>query len=204
MIGHLTPTDLFNCASYLAGDFHNQEQALENPPFFAQIQVCYRPLPWSVFQGIGFYVEQAYIGHLEDPYRTAVVELVLTGETITIRNYRPNQVERWKGGGREQASRLDSMQKDDLTYLPDCDLVLYKDGEDFRGESQPGARCWVQRQGRKTYLTSRVYLSAQEFQSHDRGYDPDTHEQVWGALAGPFRFTKIQNWMEFLPSSGSP
>ncbi|MFS8889066.1 chromophore lyase CpcT/CpeT, partial [Synechococcus sp. R55.1] len=38
-----TPSpELLQMARWLAGDFSNQEQAWENPPFFAQIRVAYR------------------------------------------------------------------------------------------------------------------------------------------------------------------
>jgi hypothetical protein len=50
-----TPSpELLQMARWLAGDFSNQEQAWENPPFFAQIRVAYRPLPAHVWAGSAF------------------------------------------------------------------------------------------------------------------------------------------------------
>ncbi|MDX2271746.1 MAG: chromophore lyase CpcT/CpeT [Cyanobacteriota bacterium] len=186
--------DLAEMARYLAGDFSNQEQAWENPPFYAHIRVCYRPLPWGLFSGFGFYVEQAYAGHLEDPYRTAVVQLVSEPSQFCIRNYRLLQPLRWRGAAREDVERLRFLTLTDLAYLPGCDVLLQKQGSEFVGTSQPGQGCCVERKGQMTYLVSTVRLSASIFSSHDQGFDPQTHQQVWGALAGPFRF---QKWTDY-------
>ncbi len=194
-----TLTDLQQMARYLAGDFNNQEQAWENPPFYAQIQVCYYPLPWSVFQNFGFYVEQAYVGHLETPYRIAVVELTYQGSQILMRNYRPQAPERWQGSAHKHPDQLQQMTLADLSYLPGCDVIMRQEGGIFKGESEPGQACCVVRQGKSTYLKTTVYLSEHEFHSHDQGFDPETHEQVWGALAGPFRFRKTRDLAAWLP-----
>ncbi|MEN9219415.1 MAG: chromophore lyase CpcT/CpeT [Thermostichales cyanobacterium BF4_bins_65] len=194
--------DLYRLARYLAGDFTNQAQAWENPPFFAQIQVCYRPLPWQVLEGIGFYVEQAYMNHLEEPYRQAVVACRSQGEQLLLQNYRLRDPQRWLGCGRERAGELAQMCLADLEALPGCDVIVRADGEAFVGESEPGCQCLVQRQGRLTYLHTTVRLSAEGFASHDQGRDPDTHAQVWGALAGPFQFVKVEDWADLLPRVG--
>ncbi len=191
--------DLVQMARWLAGDFCNREQAWENPPFFAQIRVAYRPLPTPVFSGIGFYVEQAYGGHLEDPYRQAVVELQQTEAGILIRNYRPLDPERWRGCAREQASRLRQLQAADLVYLPGCDVQVRREGSRFVGETEPGCKCCVVRKGQTTYLQTRMELSENQLSSHDQGRDPITHKQVWGAVAGAFRFQKITDWQGELP-----
>jgi len=55
------------------------------------------------------YVEQAYSGHLEEPYRQAVVELT-QGGGIVIRNYRPLQPQRWRGCARGRAEQLSQLR----------------------------------------------------------------------------------------------
>ncbi|MCJ2542370.1 chromophore lyase CpcT/CpeT [Thermostichus vulcanus] len=195
---HFSP-ELLQMARWLAGDFCNREQAWENPPFFAQIRVAYRPLPTPALSGIGFYVEQAYGGHLEDPYRQAVVELRQTRSGMVIRNYRPLEPERWRGCAREQPDRLRHLQVADITYLPGCDVHVQQQGSRFVGATEPGQKCCVVRKGQTTYLQTRIELSENQLSSHDQGMDPTTHEQVWGALAGAFRFQKITDWQSELP-----
>lgn len=190
----LTPADLEQMGRWLTGDFSNQEQAWENPPLFAHIRVGYYPLPIEVFTGIGFYVEQAYGGHLDQPYRIAVVELRKAAAQIRIHNYRPLEPQRWSGCLRQDPQRLQQLTQTDLVYLPGCDVIVEKRQGVFVGESEPGRGCCVHRQGQTTYLHTQLRLSAESFSSHDRGFDPDTHVQVWGALAGPFLFHKVSDW----------
>jgi CpeT protein len=44
----------------LAGIYDNYEQAQVNPKDFARINIVFRPLPWEIFEGPGFYSEQFY------------------------------------------------------------------------------------------------------------------------------------------------
>ncbi len=80
-------TDIATLARLMAADFSNQEQAFENPPFYAHIRVCMRPLPLDLLSGVSFFVEQAYDYALNDPYRVRVLKLVPKDDRIEIENY---------------------------------------------------------------------------------------------------------------------
>ena len=67
-------TDIATLARWMAADFSNQQQAFDNPPLFAHIRVCMRPLPLSVLNGVSFIVEQAYDYMLSNPYRVRVLK----------------------------------------------------------------------------------------------------------------------------------
>jgi len=62
-------TDIATLARWMAADFSNQEQAFENPPFYAHIRVCIRPLPPARFPEPTLFLEQAYDFALNQPYR---------------------------------------------------------------------------------------------------------------------------------------
>ena len=47
-------------AQTIAGIYDNFEQSQENPKDFASINIIFRPLPWTIFNGPGFYSEQHY------------------------------------------------------------------------------------------------------------------------------------------------
>ena len=79
-------TDRLQLARWMAADFSNQAQAFENPPFFAHIRVCMRPLPAGIVTGIGLYVEQAYDYMLGQPYRSRVLNLIEVEGHIEIEN----------------------------------------------------------------------------------------------------------------------
>ena len=52
--------DLAEFAKTLAGIYDNIEQSQKDPKDFARINIFFRPLPWHIFEGPGFYSEQCY------------------------------------------------------------------------------------------------------------------------------------------------
>jgi hypothetical protein len=186
-------TDIVTLARWMAADFSNQEQAFENPPFFAHIRVCMRPLPSEFLSGFSFYVEQAYDYMLNNPYRVRVLNLIAAGDRIEIENYCIKQEQQFYGASRE-LQRLQALSSDSLEKLPGCNMIVEWTGHSFKGKVEPGKGCTVVRQGRKTYLDSEFEIDGDKFTSLDRGRDPETNEHVWGSVAGPFHFVR---WHSF-------
>ena len=182
-------TDIVTLARWMAADFSNQEQAFENPPFFAHIRVCMRPLPLEVLSGVSFYVEQAYDYMLNDPYRVRVLKLVDVGSHIEIENYTVKQEEQFYGAARA-TERLKALTTERLEKLPGCNMIVEWTGHSFKGSVEPGRACIVFRKGTKTYLDSEFEIDQDKFTSLDRGRDPETNEHIWGSYAGPFHFVR--------------
>ena len=65
---------------------------------------------------------------------------------------------------------------------------------------EPGWSCFLKRKDRTTYLVSEFTLNAAGMETIDRGYDPDTHEHLWGSIAGAFRCVRTHDWSEEAPS----
>ncbi len=188
-------TDIATLARWMAADFSNQEQAFENPPFFAHIRVCMRPLPLEVLSGVSFYVEQAYDYMLNDPYRVAVAKLVNAGDHIQIENYKVKDEQNFYGASRD-LERLKTLTADDLEKSQGCNMILEWTGQSFKGKVEPGKGCIVYRKGQKTYLDSDFEIDADKFISRDRGRDLETDEHVWGSVAGPFHFVRWHNFAD--------
>ncbi len=186
-------TDIATLARWMAADFSNQEQAFENPPFFAHIRVCIRPLPLEVLSGVAFFVEQAYDYLLNDPYRVRVLKLVNAGDHIEIENYSVKEEKKFYGASRN-LERLKTLTADDLEKLPGCNMIVEWTGHNFKGTVEPGKGCIVVRKGQKTYLDSDFEIDEDKFISRDRGRDPETDEHIWGSVAGPFYFVR---WASF-------
>jgi len=186
-------TDLTALARWMAADFSNQEQAFENPPFFAHIRVCMRPLPVELLSGISLFVEQAYDYALNDPYRLRVLKLVDAGDHIEIENYMVKDETEFYGASRD-LTRLSKLTGDRLEKLPGCNMIVEWTGHSFRGKVEPGKACMVTRRGKETYLDSEFEIDDQIFISLDRGRDPETDEHIWGSVAGPFHFVR---WASF-------
>ncbi len=183
-------TDIVTLARWMASDFSNKEQAFENPPFFAHIRVCIRPLPVELLSGLSLYLEQAYDYALNDPYRVRVLKLLNVGDHIEIENYSVKEEQQFYGASRD-IQRLKALTADQLEKLPGCSFIVEWTGHSFKGKVEPGKSCTVIRKGQKTYLDSEFEIDQEKFISHDRGRDPQTDEHIWGAIAGPFHFVRL-------------
>ena len=186
-------TDIGTLARWMAADFSNQEQAFENPPFFAHIRVCMRPLPLELLSGVSLLVEQAYDYMLTNPYRMRVLKLITAGERIEIENYTVKQEEQFYGASRDP-KRLQALKAEHLEKLPGCNMIVEWTGHSFKGHVEPGKGCIVVRKGQSTYLDSTFEIDQDKFISLDRGRDRETDEHIWGSVAGPFQFVR---WASF-------
>ena len=182
-------TDILTLARWMASDFSNQAQAFENPPFFAHIRVCMRPLPVELLGGVSLYLEQAYDIELNSPYRVRVLKLIPIADRIDIENYAIVNEEQFYGASRD-LQKLQELKKAEFKLMPGCTFLTHWTGSSFKGRVEPGKGCMVVRKGKNTYLDSEFEIDGDKFISHDRGRDPETDAHVWGALAGPFEFTR--------------
>jgi CpeT/CpcT family (DUF1001) len=187
------PTDVAALARWMAADFSNQAQAFENPPFFAHIRVCMRPLPPGFQAGVSLFLEQAYDLDIKDPYRLRVLHLFATEGGIRLENYAVQEDQEFFGASRD-LSRLEKLTADRVEKLPGCDMDVEWTGTSFKGRVQPGKACIVVRKGKTTYLDNEFEINSEKLVSYDRGRDPETDELLWGSIAGPFEFVR---WASF-------
>jgi len=188
-------TDIKTLARWMAADFSNQAQVFENPPLYAHIRVCMRPLPLEVLDGLGFLVEQAYDYILNQPYRVRALKLITTGNHIEIENYILKDDKPFYGASRD-LQKLQTLKTDQLEKLPGCNMIVEWTGHSFRGSVEPGKTCKVFRKGKDTYLDSSFEIDQDKFTSLDRGRDPETDEMVWGSIAGAFEFVRWASFAE--------
>lgn len=186
-------TDVMTLARWMAADFSNQAQAFENPPFFAHIRVCMRPLPIELLGEVSLYLEQAYDFALNRPYRTRILKLIPLDDWIRLENYTIKDEELFYGSSR-QIERLQQLSADRVEKMSGCDMIVTWTGTSFRGRVEPGKACLVVRDGKTTYLDNEFEVSEHAFTSVDRGRDPETDEHVWGAIAGPFEFARTASF----------
>ncbi|HEY9631366.1 MAG TPA: chromophore lyase CpcT/CpeT [Coleofasciculaceae cyanobacterium] len=183
-------TDIITLARWMAADFSNQEQAFENPPFFAHIRVCMRPLPLELLSGVSLFLEQAYDFTLNQPYRLRVLKLVTdAADRILIENYTVKDEAEFYGASRN-LTQLATLSADRLEKMSGCDMIVEWTGQSFKGRVEPGKACIVVRNGKTTYLDNEFEVSDTAFSSFDRGRDPETDEHLWGSVAGAFEFVR--------------
>jgi hypothetical protein len=188
-------TDLQNILQLMAADFSNRQQHEDNPPFFAHIRVCMRPLPLELLSAPSLFLEQAYDFVLNQPYRVRVLRFLLSGDRILLENCTVKEQERFYGASRD-LDRLQALKADDVEKMPGCDMSVEWTGSSFKGQILPGKNCIVVRNDRTTYLDNSFEVDEHKLISYDRGLDPETDEHVWGSIAGPFEFVRKTSFAE--------
>ncbi|WP_040655316.1 chromophore lyase CpcT/CpeT [Rubidibacter lacunae] len=192
-------SDPIQLAQWMAGDFSNYKQSYEYPTLFAHIRIFFRPLPFEFFNTIGFYSEQVYDYDLWSPYRQGVHRLIPRGNEVYIENYALDDPMLYAGAARD-LEILSTISPNCLKRRYNCSMVFRRrGGESFVGSVEPGNNCIVPRNGRKTYLVSEVEVTERTWTSRDRGFDLDTHEQVWGSAAGALEFEKRDSFASEVP-----
>lgn len=185
--------DITTLARWMASDFSNQAQAYANPPFFAHIRVCMRPLPHNLLDGISLFLEQAYDFMLNQPYRLRIIKLSIVGDRLELENFKVKDQEKFYGAARN-LDLLSTLTPDLIEKMEGCDMDITWTGKSFQGKIKPGKACIVERKGRITYLDNSFEITDSKLISYDRGRDPETDELVWGSIAGPFEFFPTQSF----------
>ncbi len=185
--------DIKTLARWMSADFSNQEQAYENPPFFAHIRVCMRPLPTELLGGISLFLEQAYDFMLDQPYRLRILKFSVVEDQIELENFKVKEQESFFGASRAP-ERLQKLTPDLIEKMSGCDMTVKWTGNSFQGNIKPGKACIVERKGKITYLDNSFEINGNKLISYDRGRDPETDELVWGSIAGPFNFVPIKSF----------
>ena len=182
----------------LSGGFSNQDQAFENPPLYAHILVKFRPL--TQLEPGSLLLEQSYAINPAAPYRIRVLRAERQAGQLIIHNQALIDDQRF-WGAVDDPERRSQIQASDLRSLQGCAYLVQEEGEGFIGEVEPGCRCLVERKGATSYLVSRLELNPTGMRTIDRGHDPQTHEHLWGSLAGPFEFARTDDYSNEIPSS---
>ncbi len=186
---------VFEFAKAIAGIYDNYEQAQANPKDFARINIVFRPLPWNIFSGPGFYSEQHYDYAPWDPYRQGIHRLIThqtLDDTCIMENFSFSNPDRLAGAGRNP-ELLKSIKTESLKPRCGCNMYFKKiaDGH-YVGSVEPGKKCIVPKDGILTYLVSEVEINQENWISRDRGYNKDNDQQCWGSEHGHLRFKKVK------------
>ena len=176
----------------LCGEFSNQQQALDNPPFFAHIYIRYCPI--EHLQPGSILINQSYAIDPTTPYRLRVVKAEkLESGIIKLWNHKFREPKRFALATFDPIQRQE-ISESDLKCLDQCHYQVTERDDGYHGKLEDGSRCIVHRDGRDTILVSSFHLQGDALSTLDRGYDPDTSERRWGAIAGEYRFKKSASW----------
>ncbi len=187
------PTPLF--AQWLAGEFDNKVQALDQPVWFVHLRLWHRPLPMRINGNLALFAEQANVLYCDRPYRQRIAELKPTEDpqVFQAQYWAFQQPERFKGAGANP-QLLEALSLEDLEALPGCLLTVRQSGIGFKAEPEIDAKCCFQYDGQTRQVVLGFEVSADRFLSYDRGVDLKTGASLWGAIMGAYDYQKLQTF----------
>lgn len=182
---------IYQIAQVLEGTFSSARQARADSAYF-DIRLRTIPIWPSRADGPWLYVEQAAAEAQDRPYRQRVYRIRQAGpgryasEVYTL----PGDPLGFAGAWQE-AQPLGGLTPDSLTLRTGCTVFLQQTAPGVYAGGTEGTDCPSGLRG-AAYATSAVTLRLERITSWDRGFDADGR-QVWGAVAGPYVFDRIED-----------
>lgn len=198
--------ELIALGRYLAGEFDNRQQAIADPAWYVHLCLWQRPVPLFTEDSITLLAEQANIVNLDQPYRTRILRLRQSDTvpaSVLVQYYMLKDLASFRGAG-SNPGLLKKLTPEHLEFLPGCTLQvtqrpLNSTSYHFSTSPATGDRCCFTYQSETYQVSLGFEASPDEFRSHDKGIDPNTGKSIWGALLGPYIFTKRQDFSAELP-----
>lgn len=200
VINMLSP-ELITLGQYLAGEFENQKQALAEPIWYVHLHLWLRPVPLFSEDSLTLFAEQASVVKLDQPYRPRILRLRQMQTLpliIEVQHYMFNDLQSIQGAGRNP-QRLKNISLDEITVLPTCNLAVNIErvgGDRFHFKAFPTSNtpCSFTYQGATFQVSLGFEVNADELKTYDKGIDLNTGQAIWGALMGPYCYTKRQDF----------
>lgn len=193
--------DLITLGQYLTGEFDNREQALAEPIWFVHLRLWQRPVDLFTDDSITLFAEQANIVNLDRPYRQRILRLMPNPDSETalyVQYYMPKNPSALIGAGRNP-DILKTLTPDQLELLPGCILSVSQqtvapNSYKFTASPLPDTRCTFTYQGNTVQVTLGFEVTEVQLYTYDKGIDPETGKATWGAITGPYRYTKREQY----------
>ncbi|MBM0743228.1 chromophore lyase CpcT/CpeT [Phormidium sp. CLA17] len=191
-----SPT-LLSLASHIIGEFENAEQAAAEPIWYVHLRLWQRPVALFGEDSITLFAEQANITNLQNPYRQRLMRLQPASEpfhALQVQYYEFKKPTIVKGAGSDP-DLLKSVTFEQINLLPGCILnVSLLEGDRFIAKTPVDTRCCFNYQGKARQVVLGFEASADKYLTYDKGVDLETNQALWGAMMGPYRYTKTQDY----------
>jgi hypothetical protein len=189
---------LLTLAHYMTGEFDNREQAMAEPSWYVHLRLWQRPVPLFMEDSLTLFAEQANILQLEQPYRQRLLRL----SQVTNEPESPLQVQYYSfkdsisvSGAGANLEILKTLTLDQIDLLPGCVLTVTQPTPSaFAASPPPDSSCYFTYQDEIRQVSLGFEASSKEFLSYDKGIDMETGRAIWGAIMGPYRYTKRQDF----------
>ncbi|MEH2107300.1 chromophore lyase CpcT/CpeT [Nostoc sp.] len=188
---------LIALGEYLVGEFDNREQAIAEPVWYVHLCLWQRPVNLFTEDSITLFAEQANVITLDQPYRQRIIRLRQgsnSDATVEVQYYMPQDPGVLRGAG-DNPALLNTLTPEQLDLLPGCILTVTQenltgDRYKFTATPPPDTRCSFTYLGNSISVALGFAVTPTEFYSYDKGIDPATGKATWGAIMGPYRYTK--------------
>lgn len=181
----------------MAGEFDNREQAIDDPAWYVHLRMWQRPVPLFSEDSLTLFAEQANVLYPEQAYRQRLIRLrqVDDIEAPLQAHYYAFRNPMAAIGAGLKPEFLNAITLDQLDYLPGCILnITQPDAESFMAQPLPGSQCLFSYQGKQSQVQLGFAVRAHTFESYDKGIDVETQKATWGAVLGPYRYTKRRDF----------
>ncbi|KAF3887101.1 MULTISPECIES: chromophore lyase CpcT/CpeT [Nostocales] len=192
---------LLTLARYLLGEFDNREQALADPAWYVHLRLWHRKVPLFQEDSVTIFAEQANIVQLDKPYRQRILRLTEGQNThapLKAQYYMPKNPTALLGAGRNP-DLLNRLTYDQLELLPSCVLDVKQDTlapNSYKFTATPPANtlCSFTYGGSTIQISLGFESTEDRFMSFDKGIDPSSGKATWGAILGPYRYNKREQF----------
>ncbi|MBD2057144.1 chromophore lyase CpcT/CpeT [Oculatella sp. FACHB-28] len=183
---------------WLAGEFDNRKQAFEQPAWFVHLRLWQRPLRQRIQGKLALFAEQANALYLNQPYRQRVVVFSENGDRLQAQYLALKHPNQFQGAGAD-TDLLNKLEASDLEPLLGCVLDITLQDNMFKARPLPESKCCFEYEGTTRQVVLGFDVGLNSFASYDRGVDPETGQALWGALMGPYEFSKCEDFAAELP-----
>ncbi|NMG11332.1 chromophore lyase CpcT/CpeT [Brasilonema sp. UFV-L1] len=195
------PPQLLALADYLSGEFDNREQALAEPVWYVHLRLWHRPVPLFQEDSFTIFAEQANVVNLERPYRQRIMRLSCGSHPdvpLKVQYYMFKDPTSVIAAGRNPAL-LNTLTPEHLELLPGCVLnvtqqLLAPNSYKFNATPPPDTRCCFSLGSNNIQVSLGFEVTDNRFLSYDKGIDSTTGKATWGAILGPYSYTKTEHY----------
>ena len=190
-------SQLLQLTLWMAGEFSNREQALDEPIWFVNLIWWQRPIPFHILGGVALFAEQANVLKSDRPYRQRILQFIETDSKIQVKYWGFKDPSGWSGAGKNR-DRLNQITIDDIEPLNGCLLDVSLANGCYKAEMPKDAKCYFQYLDETRQVILGFEVTADSFWSGDRGVHPETGTAIWGAILDFYKFRKIQDFSQEL------
>jgi CpeT/CpcT family (DUF1001) len=191
---------------YMAGEFDNREQAIADPAWYVHLRLWQRPVSLFTEDSLTLYAEQANILKLDQPYRPRIIRLQERSQpqpSLHVQYYMIKDPALVQGAG-SHPERLQNLTLEQIELLPGCTLEVTQQQtatNSYHFQATPPADCICRFtfRGQIIQVSLGFEASPEAYLTYDKGIDIDTGKPIWGALLGPYRYTKCQDFSADFP-----